>query len=389
MRARSTAEVDLLILGVYLKSEGYPNVKYRVKSLMELGGLKVAEINFPMWPEKQVGRGGIWTKLLLSAWRLLFSHLVVLYRYIRACPAHNVYIPYPAVFVVVILSFLPKKFRPNKVVIDAFISLYDTIVNDRKLVSSKSIGAKLLKNIEKRAFDFADTVVTDTDQNSVSYSQLFELPLHKFIAIPLSTNENDMQFSPYRPDGKAIRVLFVGTLVPLHGIETILEAINLLQGNKNIEFTIIGNGQDGRLVEEHLKSHPDSVIWMKTWQSGSQIAKYISESDICLGIFGQGPKAQRVCPYKIYSYANCGRAIITGETEWTRSAFGLLDIMPLETSPVTNARLLAVKIEELAGNEKKRKNLAQSASEYYIKNLSNKKGNALFSELIEPEAALP
>jgi glycosyltransferase involved in cell wall biosynthesis len=377
------AEANLLILGVYLKSEGYPNVKYRVQALKEMGWLKVTEVNIPMWPEKQVGKGGVWRKLLLSAWRLFFSHLVVLYRFIRACPAHNVYIPYPAVFVAVILSFLPKRYQPKKVVIDAFISLYDTVVHDRRLFSSKSIVAKLLKKTERRAFKFADIVVTDTDQNSAYYSHLFELPLHKFVAVPLSTNENDMQLSPYKPSSKAVNVLFVGTLVPLHGIETILQAITLLQGDKNIEFTIIGDGQDGRFVEEYLKEYPDSITWIKTWQSASQIAKYIYEADICLGVFGRGPKTQRVCPYKIYSYALCGRAIVTAETDWTRKAFDLLDKAPFETIPVANAKLLAGKIDDLAGNETKRKNLAYSASDYYLKNLSNENGNGLLRELFE------
>jgi len=378
--ARSAADVKLLILGVYLKSEGYPNVKYRVQALKEASGFDVTEVNLSMWSDKQVGRRGIWRKLILSAWQLLFSHWVVLYRYIRACPSQNVYVPYPAVFVAVILSFLPKRYRPKKVVIDAFISLYDTIVHDRKLVTSRSIGAKFLKKIERRAFEFADIVVTDTDQNSEYYSQVFELPLHKFVAIPLATNENDMKATPYRSSIKAVKVLFVGTLVPLHGIETILRAMTFLKDN-NIEFTIIGDGQEGRLVEEYLKEHPDSITWVKTWQSASQIAKYIYEADICLGIFGDGAKAQRVCPYKIYSYALCGRAIITGESDWTRSALDLGAAQAFETIPVGNDELLAVAIKELVGDESKRGMLAEGAAKFYELTLSNAKASSEFNAL--------
>jgi glycosyltransferase involved in cell wall biosynthesis len=369
---------DLLVLGVYLKSEGYPNVKYRVQALQEEVGLKVTEINYPMWPEKQLGVGGIWIKLLLSAWRLFFSHLVVLYRYLRACPTQKIYIPYPAIFVAVILSFLPKRCQPEKVVIDAFISLYDTVVNDRKLFSRKSIVAKLLMKIERRAFRFTDIVVTDTDQNSAYYSQLFGLPLCKFLAIPLSTNESEIKFSPYKPSSEAVKVLFVGTLVPLHGIKIILKAISLLRKNENIEFTIIGDGQDGRLVEEYLREYPDSIAWIKTWQSSSEIAKYIHRADICLGIFGEGAKAQRVCPYKIYSYAMCGRAIITGETDWTRS---MLTTQYFETTPVGSGELLAIAIKELAGNESKRALLAGSVAKFYEQTLSNAKASSEFNAL--------
>ena len=381
MSVYNKTETSLLVLGVYLKSEGYPNVKYRIQALMASDTFKTTEINFPMWPETQVGRGGVWGRLILSVWRLFFSHFVVLYRYIRACPTSNVYIPYPAVFVAVILSFLPKRHRPKKVVIDAFISIYDTVVNDRKLISRKSMVAKLLKKIERRAFDFADVIVTDTDQNSTYYSDVFELPQGKFVAIPLSTNENDMQYSPYTPSSNVISVLFVGTLVPLHGVKTILQAATLLQGNNNIKLTIIGNGQDGRLVEDYLKEYPGSIAWIKTWQSASHIAKYICEADICLGIFGEGSKAQRVCPYKIYSYAACGRAIVTAETDWTQNAFDLLDFAPFETIPVADAKLLADIIEYLSNHANKRKILADSADNFYKQSLSNAKSNSEFNTL--------
>lgn len=375
-------EDDLLILGVHLKSEGYPNVKYRVQALKGAVGLNVTEVNFPMWSERQVGRGGVWSKLILSVWRAFSSHLAVLYYYIRFCPIQTVYIPYPAVFVVLILSCLPKRYRPKKLVIDAFISLYDTIVNDRKLVASNSLVARGLKKIEKRAFEFSEVVVTDTPQNSVYYSQLFELPLQKFVAIPLSTNEDDMQAAPYMPSSKPVKVLFIGTLVPLHGVETILSAISQLRDNKNIEFTIIGNGQDGQLVEAYLKEFPGSITWVKAWQGASQIANHIFDSDICLGIFGGGAKAQRVCPYKIYSYALCGRAIITGETDWTRNAFDSLESKPIQTTPVENPVLLADAILELAISDEKRKSLADSAAIYYNDDLSNARANSVFHSLL-------
>lgn len=382
MSESGSAVTNLLILGVYLKSEGYPNVKYRVQALKDMVELKVTEVNFPMWSEKQVGRGGIWSKLILSVWRTFFSHLVILYHYIRSCPTQTVYIPYPAVFVVFILSCLPKRYRPKKLVIDVFISLYDTIVNDRKLVASNSMAARVLKKIEKKAFEFSDIVVTDTLQNSVYYSELFDVPLNKFIAIPLSTNEHDMKPLPYMPDSNTVKVLFVGTLVPLHGIETILGAISLLDDSKNIEFTIIGDGQDGQFIEEYLKEHPGSITWVKTWQSASQIASYIYEADICLGIFGRGAKSQRVCPYKIYSYASCGRAIITGETDWTRSSFDALDLQPIRTTPVGNTELLADAILKLSVRGQERKLLADSAAIYYSDALSNAKANSAFYSLL-------
>jgi hypothetical protein len=74
----------------------------------------------------------------------------------------------------------------------------------------------------------------------------------------------------------------------------------------------------------------------------------------------------------------CGRAIITGETDWTRS---LLTAQYFETIPVGSGELLALAIKELAGNETKRDFLAGSAAKFYEQSLSNTKASSEFNAL--------
>ena len=267
-------------------------------------------------------------------WRAIIAHVIVISRYLNSPRPELIYVPYPSVFVIFLLSWLPQGVRPCRIVTDVFISLYDTIVFDRQLLNQNGWSARLLRWIEKRAYGFADKLVVDTPQNARFLCELFGLPEERVIVIPLSTNEIDFKYTPYYPKTSYCRVLFVGTLVPLHGIETILEAIRLVSKRSNIHFKLIGNGQDAPIVEAWLRAYSLPLTWEKEWQPSNRLAEEISQADICLGIFGAGNKTQRVCPFKMYAYASMGRAIINGETEWLKDTTGRLSYEPFASIPL-------------------------------------------------------
>ena len=104
----------------------------------------------------------------------------------------------------------------------------------------------------------------------------------------------------------------MGSMVPLQGIMTILEAARLLEETPAIEFTIIGTGQQAALVENFLIANPRlRVNWIREIVSAERLRDEIKEADLCLGIFGDSAKADRVLPYKLYYYALLGRPFLT------------------------------------------------------------------------------
>lgn len=369
--ASANNQNNLLVLGVHLKSEGYPNTLYRLHDLEASSLFRMTEINVPMQFEGTHNLHGL-PRLIRTIWQTLFAHIAIMARYLAtANRPDRIYVPYPSVFVLFLLSFLPARHRPRRVVADVFISLYDTIVLDRRLLKQDGIVARVLKWIEKRAYVYADKLVVDTQQNARFLSSLFELPEAKITVIPLSTDEIHFQYTPYHPRSGICRVLFVGTLVPLHGLITILEAARLLSERPDIRFTLIGDGQDAPLVEAWLHAHAIPLEWKRTWHPSSLIAEEIRHADICLGIFGAGDKTQRVCPFKLYAYASVGRAIITGKTDWLKAATEQISYEPFANVPVNDPAALAAKITQLANDQPLRTNLAESSHWFYKMHLGN------------------
>lgn len=381
-------KIPLLILGVHARDEGYPNILYRLLMLTNDERLNVSEINYPLAPRRhfQQSRSAV-ISIIKKAGTLIkgiAAHIAVVGNFIISGKHHAVYVPYPAPGVLFLLSMLPRSLRPGPLYCDAFISLYDTIITDRRLIKENSFRAVLLKHFEKRAYSICSHVCVDTEENKRYYAELFGLPEDRFVPLPLATNEKDYLPCPYKPKMERCKVLFVGTFVPLQGIGTIAQAIGLLVNEKNIEFVIIGNGQEADKLELLLKKEPlAKVQWIRAWQDAETIAANIAEADICLGIFAAGDKAQRVWPYKNYLYMSVGRAIITGETKRATAMLKQAGTLkPFLMVPVNNPQALAKTILKLADNPEQRKELAKKTRNFYTEHLANEHSHAELFRMI-------
>tara|TARA_R110002094_G_scaffold210511_1_gene180923 strand:- start:14 stop:583 length:570 start_codon:yes stop_codon:yes gene_type:complete len=177
----------ILVAGTYKKSEAYPNVLFRIQSLIQHPHIIVKEINCRFLAKKHKNNNNV--RAFNNPFRLFLCHIIVFVRIILHCRAKRLYIPYPSIFLQYSISLLPKTLRPDFIILDAFISLYDAIVLDRELIRKESWSAKLIFSIERRAFNTADHVIVDTKNNADYYSSLFNLSLEKFVPIPLATDE--------------------------------------------------------------------------------------------------------------------------------------------------------------------------------------------------------
>lgn len=373
-----TVPVDVTILGVHVKSAGYPNVTFRIRDLLRSPMLRVQEINFPFSTSPGSGNSRLWIlKSLHGIWfvlRLLYAHLHVMSVYFFRGRPHRLYVPYPAVIVLFCLSLLPRTWRPTFVIADCFISLYDTAITDRKFFSPDSWLARLLKSLESRAYRVADRVIVDTELNARYFTETFGLDSSKLMALPLSIDENHFRPAPYQPSANTCTVLFIGTFVPLQGVDVIASALMMLESRRDLRFRLIGTGQTAKTVAGIFNNQcPANVEWITQWMQSEELAREIREADICLGIFDAGPKAQRVWPLKNYAYMAVGRAMITADTLQAQQMLRRTNATPFMTVPAGDPAALADAVTKLAGDSDRRRMYAENAHRFYERELSSQK----------------
>jgi glycosyltransferase involved in cell wall biosynthesis len=220
------------------------------------------------------------------------------------------------------LTRWPRK----KLVFDAFISLHDTLVSDRKKVSPWNPYAWFLFCIDWLSYHLADEVLIDTEAHRQFFIRRFHLKPSRIRVIYLGTRDDLFTAkgtnNEKRETSQQCEVLFYGTYIPLQGIEHIIEAARILQeAHPNIHFTLIGSGQTHRSVRSLAEKYRLANVTFRDRVPYEALPGLIRSADLCLGIFGITEKAKRVIPHKVYDTVACGVPVLTADTPAIREKF--------------------------------------------------------------------
>lgn len=218
-----------------------------------------------------------------------------------------------------IVPFMAWRFRGD-LIVDFFISLYDALVFDRKKIREGTAASKIIHRLDERSIDKAALVIADTKTHGQYFREEFGLPSEKMEIMYLKADENIYHpMSVERPkewENKYL-VVYFGTVIPLQGFETVLEAVSILKDDPDIHFLIIGP-----IPAEKKREDLNNVTYVK-WVEQSELAKYIAMSDLCLaGHFnGQIQKADRTIPTKAYIYESMNKPMVLGDSRANHELF--------------------------------------------------------------------
>mgnify|MGYP000645745377 CR=1 FL=1 len=276
---------------------------------------ELQEIHAPVWEgvEDKSGLGGF-GRMAGIGQRWIAAYPRLIWRFLRAEKPDVVVVGYLGLLDVLVLAIFTK-IRGIPIVWDAFLSLYNTYVEDRRLASTGSLRARLLRLLERTAGRLADRVVIDTAEHGKLLADLHGIPASKIGVVLVGAEENAFTMISVSPGhaGGPLRVLFYGQFIPLHGIDTIVEAA-VSPRSSQYRWTIIGRGQEAERIDHLLESANCDHIERISWVDYGQLRDQIARADICLGIFGKGKKAASVIPNKVFQALAAGKPLITADT---------------------------------------------------------------------------
>jgi glycosyltransferase involved in cell wall biosynthesis len=213
-----------------------------------------------------------------------------------------------------------------------------------------------LRAIDAAALRSADVVVVDTDEHLAALPDRHRV---RGVVVPVGAPRAWFTGASEPSDGP-LRVVFFGLYTPLQGTPVIGAALRELAGD-GIEVTMVGDGQDAAATR--AAAGDTAVRWLD-WVPSAELPALVAGHDVCLGIFGTGPKALRVVPNKVFQGAAAGCAIVTSDTAPQRRALGDAAVLVPPGDPAALAsalRTLAGDREALAGARKAARALAAEA----------------------------
>jgi len=276
--------------------------------------------------QSQVVREDVWTPdriglatnpSLRVALTALVKYPRLLFRLLTAARPDLYLVSYPGWFDVPIVRLVASvKKRP--LVFDPFVSLHDTVISDRQLHGPRSLVARMAWAIDRWSLRMADLVIADTKPQLDLYGEIAGRLRAEGAVVPVGADD-DVFVPRVDAEVRPRSILFYGTLVPLQGVATIVEAAALLEPD-GIRTAIIGDGQDRPALEDAIRR-----TGVKVELTGvlplDELPAHLATSTVCLGIFGDSDKAGRVVPHKLFECLAMGRPVVTREGPGVRSLF--------------------------------------------------------------------
>lgn len=212
------------------------------------------------------------------------------------------------------------KMHKNEVYIDFFISMYDTFVMDRQKFAPSSLVAKVFRVMDAFTLKKAHHVIVDTKAHGDYFIEDFAVEADKIQVMYLKADTTI--FYPRKIEKREgiqdkFDVLYFGSVLPLQGVEIVIEAAKNLAEEKDIHFTIIGP------IKDKMEKFESDTIEYIDWLSQPDLATYIAMSDLCLaGHFNaEIGKAKRTIPGKAYIYEAVGKPMILGDNAATHELY--------------------------------------------------------------------
>jgi glycosyltransferase involved in cell wall biosynthesis len=349
----------VLYFGTYERD--YPR-NAQVISCLRGAGVEVVERHIDVW-EGERHKFGVGPR---AALRLARAQLALLRR--PAEPFDAVVVGYPGQLDLVAAR---RVARGRPLVFNPLVSLTDTLVEDRERFGPGSVAARLLRAIDRRALRGADVVVADTDANAAYLATLANLPPGRVETCFVGAEER--VFGPGWRRPERFVALFVGKLIPLHGLETILAAAALAP---EVPFRVVGSGQ----LEPLLEQRGPNVEWVE-WVEYERLPEELHRAGCALGVFGTTAKAGRVIPNKTFQALACGTPLVTADTPAAREL--LRDGETALLVPPGDAAALAAAVTRLAADGRLAERVSAGGLEAYRARASEAVLGARWRALLE------
>jgi glycosyltransferase involved in cell wall biosynthesis len=305
-------QVRICQAGTYERD--YPRNRLVIAALRRTG-LRVEEAHAPVFERRRdkSGLGALASAGLLVRLLLAYARLApeVALRLLR-CDA--LMVGYIGQADMLVLAPLAKALR-RTVIFNPLVTLTDTLVEDRQRFRAGSLPARLIGTLDRIALRLADIVLTDTAENRDYLVGSFGVAPDRVLVVPVGADE-----ALYRPAScptahSPLDVLFFGKFIPLHGIETIVRAVALLE-ERGVEARVelVGTGQTWSEMRALADTLGVRTITWTDWLPEPQLADRLRGAHVALGIFSSGAKAGRVVPNKVYAALACGVATVTRDS---------------------------------------------------------------------------
>ncbi len=264
---------------------------------------------------------------------------------------------------------------PKPLIYDEFLNPLEWLNESRKESWARFIPQNFLKSLYRFLLRRPKLILADTTAHAKYSAKLLGLNDSKFMGLPVSTDESLFKPKLNRSTKSRFKVFYYGSMLGLHGLDTVLKATQKLKG-KPIDFIIAGGGLATDELVRKYREDGSNLEYIK-WIPYPKLPDYIHSSDITLGgPFGASVQAEHVITGKTYQFLACQSPVLIGQN---KASLDFVDKVNCLSVPLGNHDALADSIEWAYKHPSKLEAIAKNGHDLY----SNKFSNVAISKLLE------
>lgn len=300
----------------------YARTQYLLQGLRS-NDVDVVECHESLWKgtaDKIARASGGWKQLGFLL-KLARAHMRLIKSYARLGPHDAVLVAY-AGLLDIFPAWLVTRFSRRPLVLDALLSVYNSMVNERRLAGPHSVKARLVYGLERLGCQLADRVLLDTEAHIRYFCELYHLEADRFTCIPISADVRHFHPLPEdgnpKPERDRFHVVYHGKFIPNAGVDHILQAAALLADDPSIVFEFIGEGEGKDQAQALAQELRLRNVKFLGWMEKPELAHHLRHADVCLGALGDTPQARRAMSNKVLEGLAVGAAVLTADTPSNR-----------------------------------------------------------------------
>jgi glycosyltransferase involved in cell wall biosynthesis len=258
----------------------------------------------------------------------------------------------------------------KKFVFDEFVNPIEQVAYEHHRIKPGGFVATVARLGYKVWLSTVSLIITDTPSHAAFSAQLMKIPLEKYVPLIVSTDEETFDKAIYKkPKPDEFRVFFYGLyMLPLHGLDVMLDAMKLLT-SENITLHIIG-GKAQTAEKVHAVQHENVKVTYEQYVPYEDLVGYIHDADVVLGgPFGNTVQSQFVIGGKVLQFLRSGKPTIIGINQESKVFTDKKDSLLI---PQGDPQALADVLLWAKEHPQELKKVGEAGRELYEAKLSNK-----------------
>lgn len=276
------------------------------------------------------------------------------------------------------------------VIFDEFINPLEVVAEHRRMKAGSLVGKlmavwNILGNLYYWLLKHCRFILTDTDSHADYSAGLSRLPRDKYVALPVGADEDLFVPSTTPVARSPFMVFYYGNMLPLHGLEHVIEAARLLK-DRPIDFLIAGGGSKAAETVEKAVAGGARITYQR-WIPFKDLPTAMQQSNLVLGgPFGKTVQSQLVITGKTYQALAAGVPVLIGKTAVQS---GLIDKQNCLIVNQADARAIAEAVDWAAKHPREMTEIAAHGHALYNDEFSVKIIRRRLDRLLNEIAAQP